>query len=76
MVPTLAVGTSGSPVNTGSSKFALEFNAVCTFLEIGLSISLVLSTFPKPKLTLAKVGVLAPVPPLITATNPLTVYAF
>ena len=76
LVPTFAVGASGKPTKTGSSKLALEFNAVCTFLEIGLSTSLVLSTFPKPKLTLANVGVLAPVPPLITATNPLTVNAF
>ena len=75
-MPTLAVGASGNPIKTGSSKFALEFKAVCTFLEIGLSTSLVLSTFPKPKLTLAKVGVFAPVPPFITATKPLTVNAF
>ena len=42
---------------------------------MGLFKSLVLSTFPSPRLVLAAAAVVAPVPPLATATVPVTLAA-
>ena len=50
--------------------------AVCVALETGLLASLVLSTLFKPKLVFAPTAVVAPVPPLVMATVPLTLSAF
>jgi len=44
------------PVNVGDAKFALRFNAVCVAVDTGLFASLVLSTFPNPKLVLGQDG--------------------
>ena len=54
---------SASTFNDLFAVFSLVFNAVCVAIEIGLFESEVLSTLFKPKLTLASVAVIAPVPP-------------
>ena len=43
---------------------------------MGLFASEVLSTFPKPKYTLATAAVVAPVPPLVRGTTPDILSAF
>ena len=53
-------------------RFSLRFKAVCVAVLIGLSISLVLSTFCNPKLVLAPKTVVALVPPFSIGTTPVT----
>ena len=54
---------------------SLVSKAAWVAVEIGFAASDVLSTLPKPRLILASVGLLAPVPPLKTATVPDTLLA-
>ena len=76
VTPVAPVGNTGSPVNVGEFKFAFRSNAACCAVLTGLLASLVLSTFPIPKFVLALTLVVAPVPPLTTATMPETFVAF
>ena len=69
------VGSTTSPVNVGDAKFAFKSSAVCCAVLTGLFISEVLFIFPRPKLILALLASLAPVPPLATATTPETLVA-
>ena len=48
LVPAVAVGAAGAPVNVGPAKGAFKSNAVCTAVETGLAASLVLSTLLNP----------------------------
>ena len=52
------------------AKFSLVSKAVWVAVEIGLFKSVVLSTLDKPKLALAPISVIAPVPPLVIGTVP------
>ena len=45
VVPSAGVGAVGIPVKAGDAKFAFKSNAVCVAVLIGLSKSVVLSTF-------------------------------
>ena len=40
------------PVNDGDSSGAFKFNAVCVAVDIGISMSAVLSTLPNPTIAL------------------------
>ena len=68
MVP---VGKVGVPVNTGDNKLAFRFKAASCAVLTGLFTSLVLSTFPNPKLVLASVIFVAFVPPFIIGNRPV-----
>ena len=70
VIPVVPVGKMGNPVNVGEAKFAFKSNAVCCKVLTGLLISLVLSILPIPKLFLALIEVVAPVPPFTIATTP------
>ncbi len=70
------MGSTTSPVNVGEAKFAFKSSAVCCAVLTGLLRSEVLLILPRPKLILALLASLAPVPPLATATMPETLVAF
>ena len=76
VIPVVPVGKTGNPVKFGEAKFAFKSKAACCKVLTGLLASLVLSIFPIPKLVLALMDVVAPVPPLTTATTPETLVAF
>ena len=76
VTPIAPVGSAGNPVNIGEFKFAFRSKADCCGVLTGLLASLVLSMFPIPKFVLALTLVVAPVPPLTTATIPETFVAF
>ena len=76
VTPVVPVGNTGSPVKVGEAKLAFKSKAACCKVLIGLLTSLVLSIFPIPKFVLALLAVVAPVPPLATATVPDTLVAF
>ena len=69
------VGNTTSPVNVGDAKFAFRSSAVCCAVLTGLFTSEELLIFPRPKLILALLASIAPVPPLATATMPETLVA-
>ena len=69
------MGSTTSPVNVGEAKFAFKSSAVCCAVLTGLLRSEVLLILPRPKLILALLASLAPVPPLATATTPETLVA-
>ncbi len=48
MVPAVAVGAAGVPVNVGDAKGDFKSKAVCVAVLIGLFASVVLSTFARP----------------------------
>ena len=53
------------------TAFSFKSNAVCVSVLIGLLMSEVLSTLLRARFVLAPAMVLAPVPPLATATTPV-----
>ena len=76
VTPVVPVGKTGNPVKVGETKFAFKSNAACCNVLTGLFKSVVLFTFPNPKLDNAAVALLAPVPPFSSATTPDTLVAF
>ena len=76
VTPVAPIGNTGKPVKVGDAKLAFKSKAVCCAVLTGLLASLVLLIFPIPKLVLASIAVVPPVPPLANATIPETFVAF